>query len=115
MQFYAKTGVTIDPGCGFIFTGNSNGDNWEVDLPIASEQIHGYANNYISDSTLSDAILLGTGPVIVKITENIAAKDILTSSTNGNFKKKGLTDSAVGIALTAGNINDVCAALIFWF
>jgi len=116
MQVIAKSGVTINPLKGFVFTGNLVSDSyWEVDLPSADGiRIHGLAQSTITDTVMGEGLPLNYfGPCFVLLGENVAAGDELSITSSGTFRKVRMGDRVAGIALNAGTMGNTCTALLF--
>ena len=110
---YTKTGVILNAGIGFIFTGEMSGNNWQIDVPSTSGQkIHGITTQTTDEFTPVSAVFFVAGPQYCQLSSNVSVGDALSCDTNGHFFLKGALDSKVGIALTSGVSGGTAAVVI---
>lgn len=116
-QVFAIAGVTIEPGCGFIFTGNQGTGALagcdEVMLPtVAGGILHGFAGpSPITDSAATADHIELARIATLQLVGACAAGDVLTIRTDGKTEKRVATSTACGQALQASAGGAVQAAV----
>lgn len=116
-KLYSKVGVTIDSGQYFILTGERGRipGGWEVDKPPYDGIFpHGVALAPITDSVLSDNVIMNVnGPVVLQLTGSVNKGDLLSCNMAGNAKKKIISEALAGVAIKNGITDSYVEAMLF--